>query len=128
MGLIRPLLAIAIFVSATGCTNSSESGSGVSSTITSECESAPLAQFRLGGVTYVARQSADTVVKADLGAVLGTQDGGIPEGLLRCELVQLADGQGSLARGAHVYAIHGVEPSVAIAAEVGTEYMKLYPS
>jgi hypothetical protein len=66
MGLIRPLLAIAIFVSAAGCTNSSESGSGVSSTITSEC--------------------------------------------------------------AHVYAIHGVEPSVAIAAEVGTEYMKLYPS
>jgi hypothetical protein len=100
--------------------------SDVSLTTPSACESIPLPQFNLHGVTYVARNSTDTVAKADLGAVLGTQEGDIPEGLLRCEVVQLQDGQGSLAPGAHVYAIRGVDPSVAIAAEVGTEYMKLY--
>jgi hypothetical protein len=92
----------------------------------SSCESAPLPQFNLNSITYIARQSTDIVAKADLGAVLGTQKGDIPEGLLRCESVQLEEGQGSLAPGAHVYAISGIDPSIAIAAEVGTDYMKLY--
>jgi hypothetical protein len=46
--------------------------------------------------------------------------------LLRCEAVQLENGQGSLEPGAHVYAIRGVNQSIAIAAEVGPVYMKLY--
>ena len=68
----------------------------------------------------------DTVSPADLGAVLGTQVGDIPQGLLRCEAVTLTSGHGSLEPGAHVYAIDGVDSSIAIAAQVGANYQKLY--
>ena len=90
------------------------------------CESIPPPQFNLRGFTYTARQSTDTVVEADLGVVLGVQVGDIPQGLLQCEAVQLKDGQGSLEAGAHVCAIRGVDQSIAIAAEVGSVYMKLF--
>jgi hypothetical protein len=90
------------------------------------CESIPLPQFNLGGVTYVAEQGVDTVTDADLGDVIGVQAGEIPQGLLQCEAVQLEDGQGSLEPGAHVYAIRGVDTSIAIAAEAGPVHLKLY--
>jgi hypothetical protein len=66
------------------------------------------------------------VIEADLGDVLGVQVGDVPHGMLRCEAVQLQDGQGSLGPGAHVYAIRGVDQSIAIAADVDTGYLKLY--
>ena len=91
-----------------------------------DCESIPLAQFNLGGVTYTARRITDTVIAADLGDVVGVQVGDVPQGLLRCEAVQLEDGQGSLEPGAHVYALRGIDQSIAIASEVGAAYMKLY--
>lgn len=91
-----------------------------------DCESIPLAQFNLGGVTYTARQITDTVIEADLGDVLGVQVGDIPQGLLRCEAVQLENGQGSLGPGAPVYVVRGVDPSISIAGEVGAVYLKLY--
>ena len=83
-----------------------------------DCESIPLPQFNLGGVTYIARASTDTVIEADLGDVLGVQVGDIPRDLLRCGAAQLQNGQGSLGPGSHVYTIHGVDQSIAIAAEV----------
>jgi hypothetical protein len=58
--------------------------------------------------------------------VLGVQVGDVPQGLLRCEKVQLQDGQGSLGPSAHVSAIRGLDQSIAVAAEVGEEYLKLY--
>ena len=58
--------------------------------------------------------------------VLGVQIGDIPQGLLQCDAVQLKDGQGSLEAGAHVYAIRDVDQSIAIAAEVGSVYLKLF--
>ena len=90
------------------------------------CESIPLPQFNLRGITYTARQSTDTVIEADLGVVLGVQIGDVPQALLQCEAVQLKDGQGSLEAGAHVYALRDVDQSIAIAAEVGSVYMKLF--
>lgn len=90
------------------------------------CESVPIPAFNLGGVTYTARHADDVVVEADLGEVLGTQLGSVPEGMLRCESVTLEDGEGSLERGARVYAIRGVDRSIAIAASLGTGYIKLY--
>ena len=90
------------------------------------CESIPLPQFNLQGIAHVARQSTDTVIEADLGVVLGVQIGDIPQGLLQCEAVQLKDGQGSLEAGTHVYAIRNFDQSIAIAAVVGSVYMKLF--
>ena len=90
------------------------------------CESMPLPQFNLGGVTYIARQSTDTVAQAELGDLVGVQVGEIPQGLNRCESVVLKDGQGSLGPGAQVFAIRGVDRSFVIAGQVGTAYLRLY--
>jgi hypothetical protein len=38
----------------------------------------------------------------------------------------LKNGQGSLGPGARVYSIHGIDTSIAIAAQTGSGYMKLY--
>jgi hypothetical protein len=46
--------------------------------------------------------------------------------MLRCQAVALEEGEGSLEQGAHVDAIRGVDRSVAIAAPLGTGYIKLY--
>ena len=90
------------------------------------CESVPIPEFNLAGVTYTARHADDVVAQADLGDVLGTQSGDVPHGLLRCQDVKLKNGQGSLERGAHVYAIRGIDKSTAIAGQTGLGYMKLY--
>ncbi len=104
-----------------------EAGGGVpTGSLGGSCESSPLPQFNVAGVTYVAHQTTDVVAKSELGEVLGTQIGDIPLELLRCENVTLRAGQGSLGQGAHVYAINGADSSKVVAAEVGTEYLKLY--
>jgi len=90
------------------------------------CESIPIPKFNLEGVTYTARSAGDVVPQEALGDVLATQSGGVADGLLRCQDVQLESGQGSLPTGAHVYSIRGIDKSVAIAAQTGTGYMKLY--
>jgi hypothetical protein len=92
------------------------------------CESIPIPKFNLQGVTYTARTAGDVVPQDALGDVLGTQSGDVPHSLLRCQDVKLKSGEGSLASGAHVYSIRGIDKSVAIAAQTGTGYMKLYAS
>jgi hypothetical protein len=91
-----------------------------------DCESVPIPEFNLAGVTYTARHSDDIVAQANLGDVLGTSTGDVPEGLMRCKDVKLKNGQGSLPRGSHVYSIHGIDTSIAIAVQTGSVYMKLY--
>lgn len=127
-----PLLAVFVAMSS-ACSSAQRTDSSVPVTNPSialstpgDCASIPLPQFNLGGVTYVARQYADTVAEAELGDVLGVQGEDVPPGMLRCEAVQLQQGQGSLERGAHVYAIRGVDQSVAIAAEFDNRFMKLH--
>jgi hypothetical protein len=90
------------------------------------CESIPIPKFNLQGVTYTARTAGDIVPREALGDVLATQSGGVADGLLRCQDLKLKSGQGSLPTGAHVYSIRGIDKSVAIAAQTGTGYMKLY--
>jgi hypothetical protein len=90
------------------------------------CESVPIPEFNLAGVTYTARHSDDIVAQADLGDVLGASTGDVPEGLMRCQDVTLKNGQGSLPPGSHVYSIRGIDKSTAIAAHTGSVYVKLY--
>lgn len=90
------------------------------------CESEPIPAFNLGGVVYTARSADDAVSEGDLGEELDTQAEPVPEDLLRCEAVTLLDGEGSMEQGARVYAIRGVDSSIAIAASSGTGYIALY--
>jgi (2Fe-2S) ferredoxin len=90
---------IASLVGATGCTNS--------------CESMPMLQFRLNGITYYSQEDP---VGADLGPVVGTiTKEGLPAGASRCESYTLQDGQGTPPKGSEVHTINGVDPSVALA-------------
>jgi hypothetical protein len=90
------------------------------------CESIPIPKFNLQGVTYTARTVDDIVPQEALGDVLATQHGDVPHGMLRCQDVKLKNGQGSLGAGAHVYSIRGIDTSIAVAAQTGSGYMKLY--
>jgi hypothetical protein len=100
---------------------------GYGSSADGNCESMPLPMFNLAGTTYVARHADDIVPAEQIGEALGQQDGDIPAGLLRCEHVRLKTNQGTIGEaGAKVYAIRGVDATVAIAALSGREYIKLW--
>ena len=94
------LVTVAVLAGASGCTNS--------------CESMPMLQFRLNGITYY---SLEDPVGADLGPVVGTiTKEGLPAGASRCESYTLQDGQGTQPKGSEGHTINGVDPVVALAA------------
>lgn len=89
-------------------------------------ESAPQPEFRLGEVTYGARKGDGVVPESQLVRLLGVADGEVTHGLQRCQLFRRADGEVTLCSGARVFSIKGIDQSIAIAAEVGAKYVKLY--
>ena len=90
--------------------------------ITVSCE--PALRFRLGDIEYENERFDEQVPPSDLGPVVGSVKV-LPAAIARCERVSLQDGEGSLPAGTKIYAITGVEQSVALAATVGNDlYLK----
>ena len=71
----------------------------------SNCESEPIAQFRLDGRNYLS--AGEAVASADLGDEVGTIDQGLPSAAYSCTYYILEDGMGSMPVGTKVYAVHG---------------------
>lgn len=97
---------------------------GVAGCDSSDCESLPVQQLRVHGVSYVLSSSAATFSSSDLGPVVGEISDGLPAAASRCESFTLHDGQGSLPEGTDVYSINGIDQSKAVAAKVGKEVMR----
>lgn len=85
------------------------------------CESMPVDQFRLTGVTY--HLHYEEVAEALVGPEVGVITSGLPQAAFRCGAFRLKDGQGSLPVGTSIHVIIGTDPTVALAAEYGDHTM-----
>ena len=89
------------------------------------CESEPVQQLRVQGVSYVLSSSAKVLTAAELDSVVGTISEGLPEASNHCESFTLHDGQGTPPEGTDVYSIKGVDRTEAVAAAaVGDQVMR----
>lgn len=88
------------------------------------CE--PVPRFRVGDIEYENRQFDDVVAVSDLGPVVA-EIRVRPAAFERCEVVVLADGEGSWPAGTNIHQIVGVDPAKALAASLGADvYLVFY--
>jgi hypothetical protein len=90
----------------------------------SNCESQPFQQLRVDGVAYRLLYEHPSPASSDLGAEIGVIDRGLPSASETCGKYHLKDGMGTPPPGSKVYAINGVDPHQAVAAQQadGTSY------
>ena len=91
---------------------------------TENCESLPVQQLRVQGVSYVLSSSAAPLSPSELGPAVATINGGLPDGSSHCEDFTLEDGQGTPPKGSEVFSIKGVDQTDAVAAGVGNQIMR----
>jgi hypothetical protein len=84
------------------------------------CESLPMPQLRIDGVTYAMTGLEPTMLtEADLGPSVGTIRDGLPAAAQRCGDYTLHDGQGTPPKGTEVRSIIGIDQRDAVATVVG---------
>ncbi|MFM2070742.1 MAG: hypothetical protein RLZZ623_1005 [Actinomycetota bacterium] len=111
--LLTILVAVLFATGVAGCDFSS-----------SNCESLPVQQLRVQGVSYVLGSSGNTVNPSDIGPVVGTIKDGLPDAASDCQSFTLHDGQGTPPKGTEVHSINGVDQSVSVAAKVDNQMMR----
>lgn len=88
------------------------------------CESLPVQQLRVQGISYVLSSSAKPLSPSELDSVVGTISEGLPDASSRCEGYTLHDGQGTPPKGSYVYSIKGIDQTEAVATKVGNQVMR----
>lgn len=89
-----------------------------------DCISDPSPQLRLGDVTYLYRGDAAVFRADELGPPLGTIEGGLPSAATSCDSYVLADRHGTPPVASSVHEIPGIDPTVAVAALLGSSYVR----